>query len=115
MDHLDPQGQVDVSRKAQFNMAGYDTLGACLFAGFGFSKAPGAIRDLLKGRYGWDVDDQVLRQLGVETIRLERAFNTAAGFGPEEDRLPVWLSDEPLPPHGSVFDVPDGDLDKVFD
>jgi aldehyde:ferredoxin oxidoreductase len=114
-DHLDPEGQAKLSRKAQFSMAGYDMLGVCLFAGFGFAKAPGAIRDLLIGRYGWDVDDQILRQLGEQTIRLEREFNAAAGFGPEDDRLPDWLSKEPLPPHNTVFDVPDSDLDGIFD
>ncbi len=115
MDHLDPQGQARVSRKAQFSMAGYDMLGVCLFAGFGFAKAPGAIRDLLNGRYGWDVDDQILDQLGEQTIRLEREFNKAAGFGPAQDRLPAWLSSDPLPPHNSVFDVPEADLDGIFD
>jgi aldehyde:ferredoxin oxidoreductase len=115
IDHLDPQGQVEVSRQAQYNMAGYDALGACLFAGFGFAKAPGAIRDLLMGRYGWDVEDDILSQLGEQTIRLERQFNAAAGLGPADDRIPRWMSREPLPPHNSAFDVPDSELDRIFD
>ncbi|HEY69044.1 MAG TPA: aldehyde ferredoxin oxidoreductase [Anaerolineae bacterium] len=115
IDHLDPEGQAELSRKAQISIAGYDTLGVCLFATFGFAKAPGAVRDLVKGRYGWDVDDAVLNQLGEETIQLERQFNQAAGFGPADDRLPAWMSTEPLPPHNSVFDVPEEDLDGVFD
>jgi aldehyde:ferredoxin oxidoreductase len=115
VDHLDPEGQAKVSRSAQINMAGYDTLGACVFGGFGFAKAPGAIRDLLKGRYGWDPGEDPLQKLGRETLALERAFNRAAGFGPADDRLPEWMTTQPLPPHNSVFDVPDVDLDGVFD
>jgi aldehyde:ferredoxin oxidoreductase len=115
VDHLDPQGQVEVSRNAQYKNAGYDVLGVCLFAGFGFSNAPGAIRDLLRGRYGWNVDDQILRQMGQETICLEREFNAAAGYRPADDRLPEWLSREPLPPHDHVFDVPQEELDRIFD
>ncbi len=115
VDHLDPGGQAEVSRKAQLNMAGYDTLGACIFGGFGFAKAPGAIRDLLRGRYGWEVGDEILQELGWETIQLEREFNRAAGFGPADDRLPEWMSTEPLPPHNAVFDVPPGDLDGIFE
>ncbi len=111
--HLDPQGQVDVSRKAQINMAGYNTLGACLFSGFGFSDAPGAIRNLLIGRYGWDVPDDILQRLGKETLQLERAFNRAAGFSAADDRLPEWMTTEPLPPHNRVFDVDAEDLDGV--
>jgi aldehyde:ferredoxin oxidoreductase len=37
INHLDPNGQAAVSRTTQINMAGYDTLGACIFAGFGMT------------------------------------------------------------------------------
>jgi aldehyde:ferredoxin oxidoreductase len=115
VDHLDPKGQADVSRSAQYNMAGYDTLGVCLFGGFGFAQAPGAIRDLLKGRYGWDLGEKALQVLGRETIKLEQAFNQAAGLTPADDRIPEWMTLEPLPPHNTVFDVPEEDLDALFD
>lgn len=114
IDHLDPHIQADVSRSAQLSMAGYDTLGACVFAGFGFAAAPETIRDLLNARYGWEVDDGILQQLGEETIRLERDFNRRAGFTPADDRLPEWMTREPLPPHNAVFDVPDETLDGLF-
>jgi aldehyde:ferredoxin oxidoreductase len=115
IDHLDPKApQVETSRNAQLSMAGYDTLGACLFAGFGFSLAPGAVRDLLNGQYGWDVPDDILQQLGRETLDLERQFNRAAGFSAVHDRLPEWMKREALPPKKAVFDIPDEDLDTVF-
>jgi aldehyde:ferredoxin oxidoreductase len=115
VDHLDPEGQAEVSRKAQIRMAGYDTLGACLFAGFGFAKAPGAIRDLIRARFGWDPGETPLQELGVETLLLERAFNRSAGLGRQADRIPEWMTLDPLPPHGAVFDVAEGDLDTLFD
>ena len=107
VDHLDPNAQLEVSRLAQINMAGYDTLGACVFAGFGYATAPGAIRDLLRGQYGWD--------LGEDALQVEREFNQAAGFTAADDRLPEWLTIEPLPPTNAVFDVPAEHLDGVFD
>lgn len=115
VDHLDPVGQVELSRKAQLSMAGYDTLGACVFAGFGFAATPESIRDLLKARYGWGLDVDILAQLGAETIRLEREFNRRAGFTAFDDRLPEWMTREPLPPHNSVFDVPNEELDAIGD
>jgi aldehyde:ferredoxin oxidoreductase len=115
VDHLDPAGQVELSRSAQLKMAGYDTLGACLFGGFGFAKAPGAIRNLLRGRFGWDPGEDVLVELGRRTLELERRFNRAAGFGPSDDRIPEWMRFEPLPPHGAVFDVPGEEMDRLFD
>lgn len=114
VDHLDPQGQVEVSRNAQMSMAGYDTLGACVFAGFGFAAAPETIRDLLNAKYGWAVSENILQELGRETIMLEREFNKGAGFTAVDDRLPEWMTREPLPPHNAVFDVPAAELDEIW-
>ena len=115
VDHLDPKGQAEVSRKAQINNAGYDTLGACSFAGFGFAAAPHTIRDLLNARYGWEVGEDILQVLGKQALKLEREFNRRAGFTPADDRLPEWMTREPLPPHNAVFDVPEEDLDGLYD
>ena len=114
IDHLDPKGQVAVSRAAQINMAGYDTLGACIFAGFGFSLAPTLVRDFINARYDWGVGDDILQALGRQSLKLEREFNRLAGFTSAHDRLPEWMTREPLPPHNTVFDVPDEELDQVF-
>lgn len=115
VDHLDPMAQVEISRTAQLNMAGYDTLGACVFSGFGYATAPGAIRDLIRGQYGWDLGEDALQTLGRETLALERAFNKAAGFTAADDRLPEWMTIEPLAPTNAVFDVPEKEIDRVFD
>ncbi|HEY3473417.1 MAG TPA: aldehyde ferredoxin oxidoreductase C-terminal domain-containing protein [Anaerolineales bacterium] len=117
VNHLDPTVQKDPSLTAQLNMAGYDTLGACIFAGFGYAATPDAvIKRLLSARYGWnDLPDNVLQALGKETIRMEREFNRRAGFTREDDRLPGWMTEEPLPPHNTVFDVSDEVLDHIFD
>ncbi len=112
--HTDPAGQAELSRGAQINMAGYDTLGACLFAGFGLAAASGSIAALLNARYGWEVDDNILQNLGKETLELECEFNRLAGFTPADDRLPEWMTREELPPTNAVFDVPEDDLDSVF-
>lgn len=115
VDHLDPKGQVDLSKNVQYNMAGYDCLGACVFAGFGFAASPASVARLLNARYGWDVDDDILGALGQETIQIEREFNSQAGFTNQDDRIPEWMIREPLPPHNAVFDVPDAELDGIFD
>ncbi len=113
--HTDPGPQMELSRKMQISNAAWDSLGICLFGSFGFAAAPGAVRDLLRGRYGWPVGDEILQELGRETIDLEREFNRRAGFGPQDDRLPEWMTTEALPPLDCVFDVPDEDLDRIFD
>ncbi|MBM3125132.1 MAG: aldehyde ferredoxin oxidoreductase [Chloroflexi bacterium] len=117
INHLDPKIQIEVSRNAQFNMAGYDTLGACVFAGFGYAATPdGVIKRLLTAGRGWtDVPDAILQTLGKETIRMERDFNRRAGFTKEDDRLPKWMREEAVPETGQAFDVSEEDLDHIFD
>lgn len=114
VNHLDPKGQVELSRTVQINNAGYDTLGACIFAGFGFATAPETISELLNARYDWQVGADILQVLGRETLKLEREFNRRAGFTPVDDRLPEFMTVEPLPPFNAVFDVPDQELDNLF-
>jgi aldehyde:ferredoxin oxidoreductase len=117
VNHLDPAGQAAISLPAQLNMAGYDTLGACIFAGFGYAASPaGTIARLLKARYGWDdVPDDILQVLGKQTIKMEREWNKGAGFTKAHDRLPEFMTREPLPPNNPVFDVSEEDLDTIYD
>ena len=114
IDHHSAEGQVAVSRAGQYKMAGYDSLGACIFAGFGFGSDAAVIPALLKARYGWEVSPSFLDDLGRESILLELAFNRRAGLTPAHDRIPEWMQKEPLPPHNLVFDVPDSELDDIY-
>lgn len=114
IDHLKPEGQVKVSRNGQIDMAGYDTLGACLMSGFTFGTIPETIAELVNARYDTNVGNDILQQLGRETLTLEREFNRRAGFTKADDRIPEWMMREPLPPHNTVFDVPESELDDLF-
>ena len=117
IDHLNPNVQRDVSLNAQLNMAGYDTLGACIFAGFGYAATPdGVVKRLLSARYGWDdLPDNILQEIGKQVTKMEREFNRRAGFTAKDDRLPEWMTKEAIPENGAVFDVSDEVLDHIFD
>jgi len=115
VDHLDPDGQVELSRNSQYGVAAYDSLGVCSMGGVGFGMDPTILPDLVNGQYGWGVDASYQRSLGRETILMEREFNRLAGFTSKDDRIPEWMTEEPLPPTNSVFDVPDAELDSIFD
>ena len=73
------------------------------------------VRDLVNARYGSGVGDNYLLELERETILLEREFNRWAGFTMADDRLPEWMTREKLPPVDAVFDVPDEEMDAIFD
>ena len=55
-----------------------------------------------------------LIKLGIRVLKEEREFNRNAGFTPQDDRLPKFFYEEPLPPHNTVFVVSDDDMDSVF-
>jgi aldehyde:ferredoxin oxidoreductase len=57
--------------------------------------------------------DDVTR-IGQEILRTEIAFNRKAGFSAADDRPPEFMRREKLPPHDSVFDISDKDLDEVL-
>ena len=48
------------------------------------------------------VDPEFIRHIALETLRLEAAFNKAAGFDDDDDELPAFFTDEPLPPTGKT-------------
>jgi aldehyde:ferredoxin oxidoreductase len=117
INHLDPTIQIAASLNAQLNMGGYDTIGACIFAGFGYATTPDfVIKRLLQARYGWnDLPDNILQELGKQTIKMEREFNRRAGFTKEDDRIPKWMTREAIPENNAVFDVPDEKMDAIFE
>ena len=118
VDPLRPDGQVDLSRNLQIATAAVDATGLCLFVAFAVlddENALPAICQMLSGVYGREFTGDDFVALGKATLTHERRFNAAAGFTAADDRLPDFFHQEPLPPHDAVFDVPDAELDQVFD
>ena len=115
VDHLSPEGQVEASRGVQVTVAAIDSLGLCLMTAPAIAGMKELLAELVAGRYGveWTADDIV--ELGQNTIRLEREFNRLAGFTTADDRIPEWMTREPLPPHEAVFDVPADEIDGTYD
>jgi aldehyde:ferredoxin oxidoreductase len=117
VDAMSPEGKADLSRAFQATTAFIDSTGHCLFIAF-------AILDIASGNEGmvdevngvlgtsYTTDDVV--KVGSKILRKERAFNEGAGFTKAHDRLPEFMKYEPLPPHNTVYDVPDEDLDAVY-
>lgn len=116
-DPLSPEGKAALSRAFQATTAFIDSSGHCLFIAF-------AILDIATGYQGmideangilgtqWTAEDIV--KFGAEVLKVERKFNEAAGIGKAADRLPEFMTRDPLPPHNQIFDVPEDALDSVF-
>lgn len=114
-DHLDPAGKVALSREAQIMAAALDSLGFCAFAGKIYEQVAENIRAMYEARFGEPISAAQVRQLALDTIKAEVAFNRAAGLGPATDRIPEWMRTTPLAPHGAVFDIREEELDRIWE
>jgi aldehyde:ferredoxin oxidoreductase len=118
VDPLSPEGQVALSRTMQIATASLDAAGLCLFVAFSMLDDPAAVEgvcEMLSGFYGREVTPDDYLRIGSQTLGHERRFNRAAGFSEADDRLPDFFRNEKLPPHDATFDVPDRELDTLFD
>ncbi len=113
VDHTDPKPQPALSKKAQPMSMIADSMGLCLFV----MPALGAHLDKLARIYelysGIKVSGEELLKAAENALNVERDFNRRAGLSPAQDRLPEFMTDEPLPVSGSVFDVPLEELRKI--
>jgi aldehyde:ferredoxin oxidoreductase len=114
VDPLGIEGQRELSLKLQLGAAMLDTTGLCLFARPPVFGDPQLMVDLINGRYGWDWSVADLEEMQKTVLRMELEFNARAGHTAADARMPEYMTREPLPPHNTVFDVPDSEMDTVF-
>jgi aldehyde:ferredoxin oxidoreductase len=115
LDHKTTDGQIELSRDTQITRAAYDALGLCVFLLGSTATRPDLVVDMLNAAYGTDRGPDALAQLGAELIAIERGFNHQAGLTTATDRLPDFFYDEPLSPHGEVFDIAPDALAHFWD
>lgn len=117
VDPLRPEGQVELSRNLQIATAAIDASGLCLFVAFAVLDDPNTmdgICEIFSGLYGKTMSADEFLEIGRKTLHAERSFNLAAGFTAADDRLPDFFRKEKLAPHEATFDVPDEELDEVY-
>jgi aldehyde:ferredoxin oxidoreductase len=117
VDPLKAEGQVDLSRNLQIATAAIDSTGMCVFVAFALLDIPEAfpaLLDMLNSLYGINLTPDNVVELGKKVLKLEHDFNTRAGFTKEHDRLPAFFKTEKVAPHNVTFDIPDEELDTVY-
>jgi len=114
-DSLSKEGQVKKSRDAQILNATIDSVGYCFLALP--TKAPiiyDVFTKLINARYGTDLNKEDILNIGINTIKEELNFNHSAGWTDAHNRLPDFLREEKLPPHNVVFDIPQDEIESIF-
>ena len=118
LDPLKVEGQVETSRFLQIAMAAFDCMGQCFMASVALLSPGGfeAFRKVIDAKLGTQLGpDDFPQIMGVRILKAEREFNRRAGFTHQDDRLPRFFYQEPLPPHNTVFAINDEALDSTFD
>ena len=115
-DSLSKEGQVKRSRDAQILSATIDSVGYCYLA----LPARGRIMyevfaKLINARYGTAINEEDVMNIGISTINDELAFNHVAGWTDVHNQLPEFMKTEKLPPHNEVFDIPQDEIDAIFE
>ena len=117
VDPLTDEGKADLSLTFQAATAFIDSSGYCLFIAFPILDIETGFTGMVEsvaGVMGLKADDVDAIAMGKEVLKIEREFNTRAGFSPADDRLPEFMRYEKLPPHDVVWTMPDEELDKVY-
>jgi aldehyde:ferredoxin oxidoreductase len=116
-DPLSPEGKAGLSRAFQATTAFIDSSGHCLFIAFAILDIPSGYEGMIEeanGVLGTNWTAEEVLAYGTNVLKVERAFNEAAGIGKQADRIPEFMHTQPLPPHNQVFDVSDEALDSVY-
>lgn len=112
---LGVQGQKELSLKLQIIAAMLDSTGLCLFARPPVIADPQLMVDMINGIHGWGWTKEDFDRFNRDVLRNELEFNRRAGITAADYRIPEWMREEPLAPHNTTFDIPDAELDAVFD
>ncbi len=118
VDPLSKEGQVELSRNLQIATAAIDSTGMCLFIAFAAlddETCLPALIDLLNARFGIELIGDDVTNLGKSILKTEHAFNKAAGFTNEDDRLPEFFNMEAIAPHNSTWDFTGAEIDTFWD
>lgn len=106
---------MDASLEAQIACAAADSIGLCIFGRTVTNPNIAFLADTFNAALGTDLEPTFFQKIGRETLELERQFNEAAGFSAEEDNLPRFFYDEPLPPSGQAARFKGKEVHDIYD
>ena len=90
--------------------------GLCLLASFALTTPEGgeAFLKAMNAKFGTELGPDDMPASGIRVLKAEREFNHKAGFTKDDDRLPKFFYEEPLPPHNKVVLISYEEMDSTF-
>jgi aldehyde:ferredoxin oxidoreductase len=106
---------LEASYTAQVNAAANDSLGLCVFGGSVTNKEVAFVVEAVNAALGTRLTPEFWREVGEGVLRLEHRFNHLAGFTHQDDRLPRFFYEEPVPPKGYTARFTPEDLTPLYE
>ncbi len=103
------------SLEAQIACAAADSIGLCIFGRTVTNPNVEFLANAVNAAVGTDLDPSFFQKIGRACLRLEREFNLAAGFTEEDDNLPDFFYDEPLPPSNLAARFRAAEVHHIYD
>jgi aldehyde:ferredoxin oxidoreductase len=101
------------SLREQISSATQDSLGLCIFGRSVTNVQVEFITNAINDALGTSLTPEFYLQLGREALKLEWEFNKQAGFTTQDDELPKFFYEEPLPPTNHVARFHGEDVQQV--
>jgi aldehyde:ferredoxin oxidoreductase len=101
------------SLREQISSAAQDSLGLCIFGRSVTNVQVEFITTAINDALGTSLTPEFYLQLGQEALKLEWEFNKQAGFTTQDDELPKFFYEEPLPPTNHVARFHGEDVQQV--
>jgi aldehyde:ferredoxin oxidoreductase len=99
---MTPEEIMNASLREQIFSAATDSVGLCVFGRSVTNAQTDFIAEAINDALGTQLTSDFFFELGRETLKLEWEFNEQAGFTTQDDDLPDFFYDEPLPPTDHV-------------
>lgn len=112
---MTPDEIINASLREQILSAATDSVGLCVFGRSVTNAQTEFIAGAINDAVGTQLTGDFFFELGRETLRLEWEFNQQAGFTTQDDDLPGFFYEEPLPPTSHVARFRGDDVRELFD
>ncbi len=103
------EGKVALSKKFQVIGSRMDAMGMCNFVRYSVRDDMTPLLDLIRHRYGVEIDGEKFDEIVKETLKIEHQFNIDAGITALDYRFTETFYEDVQPETGEVMDISDGE------
>jgi aldehyde:ferredoxin oxidoreductase len=111
---MTPEEIIATSLREQTLSAAQDSLGLCIFGRSVTNVQLEFLANAINDAHGTNLTGDFYAELGRETLKLEWEFNRQAGFTAQDDELPRFFYEEPVPPTNHVARFHSEDARAVY-